>query len=251
MKKCIAMILVVLSLFLLTSCDQEHVVMQEYKTYEISTGINSLNISINAADFSIKTSDKISVKSNLKYLSVFEKDGELLVVDEAKHTANYNGAVLELCIPNGVVFERVKINTGAAKMTVDSLSANTFDLDLGAGKVKFNNLKAYSKINIDGGAGEVIIENGMFKNLTMNLGVGKSSVRAVLLGESELKFGVGESNLTVVGKGEDYKLDIQKGVGSITLDGVLVSSSVVNGFGQHCIKIQGGVGAVNVKFQEN
>ena len=54
--------------------------------------IHSLDIQISAADFKIVSADEFSVESNLKYLSVSEKNGILKIVDEAKSNSNYSNA---------------------------------------------------------------------------------------------------------------------------------------------------------------
>lgn len=72
-----------------------------------------------------------------------------------------------------------------------------------------------------------------------------------LLGDSEFEFGVGESNITLIGNKEEYKVDIEKGIGSITIDGSVVTGTSSIGNGSNCIDIEGGVGAINLKFQAN
>mgnify|MGYP003308780832 CR=1 FL=1 len=148
MKKYIATILVFLLLLALASCANEDVVLDDSQTYEITSDIHSLDIQINAADFKIKHGDAFSVESNLKYLSVSEKNGVLTIVDEAKSSSNYSNAILTLYVPNGIVFDDVYITTGAAKLTVDTLSANSLELKLGAGDVRFESLNASSNADI-------------------------------------------------------------------------------------------------------
>ena len=104
-----------ISIFLLlalASCANEKVVLGDSQTYEITFDIHSLDIQINAADFKIEHADAFSVESNLKYLSVSEKNGVLTIVDEAKSSSNYSNAVLTLYVPNGIVFDDVKLRLG-------------------------------------------------------------------------------------------------------------------------------------------
>ena len=81
MKKTIALALVLTFTFPFVACQMENVVLDEAKTYEITSDIHSLDIRINAADFKIKHAEELSVEGNLKYLSVSEKDGVLTIVD--------------------------------------------------------------------------------------------------------------------------------------------------------------------------
>ena len=73
------------------------------------------------------------------------------------------------------------------------------------------------------------------------------SVKA-LLGECDLKFGVGQSDLILLGGKDSYTVDIEKGVGNITLDGVDVTD-FDNGDGENHIKIEGGIGTINIEFR--
>ena len=251
MKKYIVTILVFLLLLALASCANENVVLDDSQTYEITSEIHSLDIQINAADFKIVSADDFSVESNLKYLSVSEKDGVLTIVDEAKGNSNYTNAILTLYVPNGIVFDDVYITTGAAKMTVDTLSASSVELKLGAGDVRFESLNASSNVDIEGGAGQITIASGTLNDLSLEMGIGELNLRAAVLGESDLKFGVGESNVTLIGSKDDYKVDVEKGLGSISVDGKNVSDFGSSGNGQSHIHIEGGIGAVHIVFQED
>ena len=75
-------------------------------------------------------------------------------------------------------------------------------------------------------------------------------INAAVLGESDLKFGVRESNVTLIGSKDDYKVDIEKGLGNITVDGKTVTDFCSSGNGQNHIEIEGGAGTINLKFQE-
>jgi len=251
MKKYIITILVFLLLLALASCANENVVLDDSQTYEITSDIHSLDIQINAADFKIEHGDKISVESNLKYLSVSEKDGILTIIDEAKSSSNYSNAVLTLYVPNSIVFDDVDITTGAAKLTADALSTSSLELKLGAGDVRFESLHVSSAADIKGGTGQITIVSGTLNDLSLEMGMGELNLTAAVLGESNLKFGVGESNVTLIGSKDDYKVDIEKGLGSISVDGKNVSDFGSSGNGQSHIHIEGGVGTVHIVFHED
>jgi len=254
MKKYIAAILVlVVLLFTLASCIHITTVTGEMQTYEITSEIHSLDIEIGAADFIIEHGDSFYVESNMKHLSVSESNGVLSIVEKQKNGIFYGvhstDAVLKLYLPSDIVFETVDITTGAALLTADSLSANSVELKLGAGKVQIECLNAYSDADIEGGTGQINIENGILNDLDLEMGMGELNLSAALLGNCDLSLGVGASNLTLNGSKDDYKVDIEKGLGSISVDGENVSDFGSSGNGKNSIKIQGGVGAVNVEFQ--
>lgn len=250
MKKLTAAIAAFLILIACAACTVENAVLEEIKTYEITSEIHSLDIQINAADFKIQQADGFSVESNLKYLSVSEKDGVLTIIDEAKSNSTYINPILTLYVPEGFVFNTVDIATGAAKLTADTLSADWVELDLGAGDVRFENLNAAVEADIQGGAGQITIASGTINDLSLEMGVGEMNLCAALRGNSNLEFGVGTYQLTLLGSKEDYRVEIEKGLGSITVDGTDVLGFDSIGNGQNHVEIEGGVGTIQIAFRE-
>lgn len=250
MKKIIISVLAAISLVGLAGCATETAVLSEEKEYEITQNIHSLDIEINAADFAIEQGDEFSVVSNLKNLSVSEKDGILKITDETKASAKYNNATLTLYVPEDIVFEDASIITGAGRLTADSLSANTLSLKTGAGMVQFNSLNAYDSVDIKGGAGQINIDDGTLNNLSLNLGVGQLDMTTALLGENDLQFGVGESDLTLIGSEDDYQFEIKNGIGAISIENKTAASFTSNTDGKSYVRVKGGIGATNIDFKE-
>ena len=227
------------------------VVTEDTKTYSVSSEIQSIEVKINAADFTIKQGESFSVESNLKHLTVEDKNGVLTIKETKKFANTYTGAVLTLYIPADTVFEKVNIITGAGRLTVDSLSASTMNFELGAGEVTVDTLVATSGIDIDGGAGKITVSGGTLHNLDLDMGVGQLNLTSALTGDSDFDLGVGESNITIIGNRDDYKLDIEKGIGNITVDGASISNIKEQGNGNNGIEVSGGIGAINLKFKES
>ncbi len=225
-------------------------VADDIKTYAVSSDISRLEVNINAADFSIKQGESFLVESNLKHLTVEDKNGVLYVKETKKFGSTHNGALLTLYIPADTMFEKISIKTGAGKLSVEQLSADTINFELGAGEVEIESLIAASEVDIDGGAGKITIYSGSLHDLDLDMGVGQLNLTSALTGECSLDLGIGESNITVIGERENYKLDIEKGVGSITVDGTEVSDMKEKGNGGNSIDINGGIGSVNLKFKD-
>ena len=221
---------------------------EDMKTYTVSTEIHNLDILINAADLYIKEADAFSVESNLKYLKVEEKGDTLIIKETKKFSGTYTDAVLTIYVPAGVVFDNTDLTTGAGRLTVESLSSGTLDFTLGAGDVSIDSLIATKSADIEGGAGRITIAGGALKDLDLEMGVGQLNLTSTLTGACQLDLGVGESNITLVGSKEDYKLDLEKGLGNITVDGKNVSDYGSSGSGANEVEINGGIGSINVRF---
>ena len=230
-------------------------VIGETKTYTFTSEISDLNIQINAADFYIKEGNSFYVESNLKNLEVDENNGCLTLKDLTKIKFNgsntYKNAIMTIYVPTGTVFDNVNIKTGAGRFTVDSLSAATIGFELGAGDVTISKLIAEKSADIQGGAGRITISDGAIKNLDFEMGMGQMNLTAALTGDCSLDSGVGEMNVTLLGNKDDYKLDLEKGIGSISVDGDNISNDREIGNGINEVEIHGGIGAINVAFRES
>ncbi len=223
---------------------------EDVKTYTLSSEINSLYVDISAADITVKQGEAFSVESNLKYLAVKEGKGQLTVKENKMLFGNYNNATLIITIPEGVAFDKAELKTGAGRLTVETLCAEVLDCEFGAGEVRIDSLSASVKADIDGGAGKITVSGGSINNLDFDMGVGQFNFTSYLTGDCDLDLGIGESNITLLGTKDCYKLDIEKGLGNITVDGKNVADFGSSGNGQNKLDISGGIGAINVKFEK-
>lgn len=221
----------------------------ETATYPAEGEVTSLELELGGADLEIKAGETLRVESNLKNLKVETKKGCLTIIDETDFGI-YNGAKLTLYLPEGTVFEKVEISTGAGRLTVEELSAEKLSLELGAGEVIINRLTATESCEIDGGAGAITVKNGSLHDLSMDMGVGQLTMTASLTGVSDLDMGVGETELTLLGGKESYRVKINKGVGSAEVDGQSASDGETFGNGENRVTIDGGVGSIEVEFEE-
>lgn len=248
MKKYIAILMVLLCFATLTGC-QKQMELGGPKAYPVSGEVRSLRMEINSADVKIQESDAFRVESNLKDLTVSVENGVLTVRQKHKAGVSYTDAMLTLYVPEGAYFGFADITTAAGRLTADGLRGETLDLKLGAGAVDIGYLEAAREADIEGGAGAITVSDGSLMNLELEMGVGELNLTAALLGECDLSFGVGESNVTLLGNKEDYSLEVEKGLGTVTVDGETVSRFKTVGSGQRIVEIQGGVGAINLMFQ--
>lgn len=224
--------------------------VDESKTYTPEGEIDSLVLEIAGGDVKIIESEAIKIESNLKKLDVKVYGGSLIIKDKAHNQSNYDDAFVTLFIPKDFAFKSIEISSGAGKLTADSISSESFELELGAGECIINSLSVSSSAEIEGGAGSVSILGGNIKDLDLEMGVGKLDLNAALLGESELDLGVGEVKIALQGGKDAYTLEANKAIGSIKIDGESLSSSRTIGNGERTVEINGGIGDINVTFEE-
>ena len=224
----------------------------EMQYFPIDGEISSLSVALSGAELKIKTADKFSVESNHKYISVKEDNGKLSISETKKFFAvSPEGVTVSLSVPENFVFDEAAVETGAGKVEIHSLSADVLKLSLGAGKADIKSLTANSRAEIDGGAGELNIDGGRLCNLNLDMGVGKLTLKSRIEGESDIDYGVGQTDLCLLGSKADYKIELDKGIGEAKLCGESMKDDSVYGSGENFIEIDGGVGALSIEFSED
>ena len=151
-------------------------------------------------------------------------------------------------MPIDYKFFKVSMNNGAGKVDLESINTKRLYLDLGAGKVTINNLEVGEEARIDTGAGKTVINNATINDLNLNLGVGTVTLNSKLTGNNEIDAGLGSLEINLLGNSNDYKIKVDKGIGSCKIDGNSISDNTFYGDGENIIIIDGGVGNINVNY---
>lgn len=216
----------------------------------VSGAIESLRIDVGAADLVLQTGDSLTVQSNNDRISATVKNGTLHI-EESSSWFNVRTAEtsLILTVPEDKNFRSVDIDAGAGKITVESLSADTLELDLGAGDVEIHRLTVAHSAEINGGAGRITVGSGSVRDLDFDAGVGEVSIRTALTGESEINMGIGKVDITLLGTEADYTLSIDKGIGSATFNGAEMSGGTRYGSGSNRLDIDGGIGEIRIRTE--
>ncbi|MDD5954443.1 MAG: DUF4097 family beta strand repeat-containing protein [Firmicutes bacterium] len=231
---------------------RDEALVGQMQTYRIDEEISDLSIDLSGAELIIQTGDEFCVESNHKYINVNAHQGKLRIHETKKvFGVSPQGVTVILTIPRGFVFDEASIDTGAGKVSVDTLSCDVLKLSLGAGRAEIHDLTANSRARIDGGAGELVIDGGKLRNLDFDMGVGALKLKSRIEGDSELDYGVGETNLILLGSRDDYRIKIDKGIGEAKLEGQPMRDDSVYGGGEHRIDIDGGIGAICIEFAQN
>lgn len=222
----------------------------EIVNQSIGSDFTSISVNLSAAELEIKTGDKFAVETNHKYLKCEEQDDILKISETRTLFASHSGGMkVILTVPKGIHFDYVDIRAGAGSVTIDELSSNMLDIELGAGELKAGELVATYKAEIDGGAGSVTISGGRLNNADIDMGVGELNLTSELSGKSSIDYGIGETNLVLIGEEDDYKIELDKGIGEAWLAGRKMSDDSVYGAGENFIEIDGGIGELNIIFK--
>lgn len=219
---------------------------QEYQEIE------NLKIDINQAKLYIKKGETFKIEADpINEDWKIKQDGNTLKISNVGKSWNMYGdtPVLTIYIPETINLNKTEIDFGAGETEIEYLVSNSIDLDLGAGKVDINNIKA-EKTNIECGAGEVIISNADLNDLKLDAGIGRLEYSGYIKGKSDIECGVGEVDLNLKGGESIYKISAKKGLGDITVNGDSIKNNTNIGDGDNIIDIEGGIGSIKIKIEE-
>lgn len=222
----------------------------EIVNQSIGSDFSSISVNLSAAELEIKMGDDFALQTNHKYLKCEEKD-DILKISETRtlFASHPRGMKVILTIPQDKIFDYVDIRAGAGSVTIDELSSNMLNIDLGAGELTAQRLDALYNAEFDGGAGSVTINGGRLNNADIDMGVGELNLTSELSGKSSIDYGVGETNLVLIGEEADYKIELDKGIGEAWLDGRKMSDDSFYGAGKNSIEIDGGIGELSITFK--
>lgn len=222
----------------------------EYAIAENFTTDN-INIELKYTDLIIQQGQTLKLTTNKAYITSEEKDGVLIVKENKKGWAiRKNKSEVLLEIPSDIEYKNVKIAAGAGTIIIKSLNTKELSLKLGAGVTTIENINVKDKCSINSGAGKLTINKGIINRLSLDMGVGEASIKTQLTGDSSVNSGIGKLMLNILGKENDYKLKISKGIGDINVNGQPICDGYSTNTGSHNVTVNGDIGLVDINFIE-
>ena len=215
--------------------------------------VSTLKIDLACTNLDIKTGNSFKVETNNSKITFEEKDGSVKIKEENRNWLNNNDSESNLIIyipEDMIAIDETKIETGAGKINIENLNTQSLYLELGAGDVYLENVIATGDTKIDGGVGKTELKSCEINNLKANLGMGEFVFNGKLIGKSEIDSGVGAINIKLMEKKENYTIEVDKGLGNVTLDGQKLEMDRVYGTGKNYLDIDGGIGSIKIDFKE-
>ena len=215
--------------------------------------VSTLKIDLACTNLDIKKGNSFKVETNNSKITFEEKDGSVKIKEENRNWLNNNNSESNLIIyiPEDMIdIDETKIETGAGKINIENLNTQSLYLELGAGDVYLENVIATGDTKIDGGVGKTELKSCEINNLKANLGMEEFVFNGKLIGKSEIDSGVGAINIKLMEKKENYTIEVDKGLGNVTLDGQKLEIDRVYGTGKNYLDIDGGIGSIKIDFKE-
>ena len=214
--------------------------------------VTTLKIDLAYTNLDIKTGDDFKVETNNSNITFEENNGSVKIKEENRNWLKNDNisSNLIICIPEDMIaIDETKIQTGAGKINIEKLNTQSLYLELGAGDVYIENVIATGETKIDGGVGKTELKYCEINNLKANLGMGEFTFSGKLTGKSEIDSGVGAINIDLIDNKNNYKIDVSKGLGNVTLDGQKLETDRVYGIGENYLDIDGGIGEIKIDFE--
>lgn len=215
--------------------------------------ISTLKLDLSFTNLEIKTGDNFKVETNNSKITFTNNNGSVKIKEENNNWLTNNNRVSNLIIylPEDMIsLDETKIETGAGNINIERLNTQSLYLELGAGDVKIENLTVTEEAKIDGGVGRTELKSCKINSLKANLGMGEFVFNGILTGKSEIDSGVGAINIDLIDNKKNYKIDVSKGLGNVTLDGQKLEMDKVYGTGENYLDIDGGIGEIKINFKE-
>ncbi len=212
--------------------------------------IKKIRIKLFRTDLVIVEGESFNAETDNDDVTVKEVFGTLVVEENSKSIVDsIKKSKFVLTVPKDYALDQIKITTGAGRFSAQTLNAEKIDLNFGAGEVGIDKIISSEKTEITGGAGKVEIRDGKTDDLDLDMGMGKLYYRAEITGRSELDCGMGDMELILLGGEENYSVDLDKGLGLASINGVSYDDGADYGDGENKLDINGGVGEIKVKFE--
>lgn len=235
--------------------------------------VQNLDLEFYFGTLKIEPSETDQIEMSVNYRSIWKTynraikwkiDGDTLKIRDSVDkkilrlfTHGAADAELIIRIPKDHAFDKLKMDIGAAKVSIGTLLyATDLDLCIGAGELKTAGnesiiLKA-GKLNLELGAGAVELAGIEADKLNVDGGTGSMKLREVAVGKADIDCGVGNVFMELKGNQEDYDYDVDCGIGQVVLgsdsyNGLGSSKKINNGAGRK-IDIDCGLGRVEVTF---
>lgn len=221
-------------------------------------GAHTENLKLDLDRSSVKVytydGDGIQIKAqNTRDYFKIKENGDTLLLEDHRGIRKKNVLLLEIYLPERTL-EKIEMDLGATKLSVESLQTEKLELDLGAGEAKIDAIEA-EKAEVSLGAGELQI--GSLKasdKASLQVGTGILDTKSFIGGDLDLECGIGSLEIFAQGKEDDYNYSLSCGIGSITLNGRdysgLGREKIINNNAGKNITMECGIGDITLKMTQ-
>ncbi len=177
--------------------------------------INDVKISCPAGKLTIgRSSDsQIHISGSAPEELVISTDGKLdIKVDSdfgfdlglvSWDKSGFGSCDLTVLLPDKT-YETFKLEGGAGEVVVEDLSCKDADIDFGAGELNIKGINVKNELTLDGGVGDINITDAYTGGLDFDCGVGEVDFAGRVEGDIDIDCGVGSCNVSLANPRSDF-----------------------------------------------
>lgn len=168
---------------------------------------------VEGEEFSVFSQNVTSYKEKLNSNGVLKIENDSLPFFFFGTQANGKTAKIVITVPKETDLRKIAIDGGAGNIKLEDITADKLEIDAGAGNINLNDIKV-SELDIDGGAGNMEGEVITANKVEIDAGVGNVELYEVDFADIDLDCGMGNVKISGMVKG-DNKIDC--GVGEVEI----------------------------------
>lgn len=149
---------------------------------------------------------------------------------------------ITITIPEDFHGKDLNIDLGAGSLNADKLSADTVKLTVGAGSMEVESLNATNLIEIENGAGNLIIHDLNALDVEVDCGVGDIKINGNIGRDCNVQTGIGNVFLDIEGDEENYNYTVDCGIGH-----VIINDKSYNGITDTTIRNNNSIGTFRLE----
>lgn len=244
--------------------DSYHEVQKgDVEKYRLEGSVENLDVRVGGCAFQVKDSEDDSFyieTKNTKKFQAYIEDGTLHIISTTGSVNNWNelrDVSISLYVPAGYSYRRAELEMGAGSLIYPMLQADSASLSAGAGRIELQDAKVKS-LEIEVGAGQAEVTDMQVTELDVKVGMGEFVGDGAIDGDVTMECSMGNLELCVKGRQEDFNYEIDGAMGNISLDGASGGQefggfsnerSIDNGAGKE-MDISCAMGNITVSFRD-
>ncbi len=159
---------------------------------------------------------------------------------------------ITITLPPDFVAEDISLEIKAGDVEVEKIHAATGSFNMSAGRLVVKELEITEESDYIIGAGEMSLNNVSIQNISVDCGVGYVTIEGNVFGDSDVICNIGNVELDLDGKEEDYTYDISASIGNIDIDNNSyhnISNRVINNDGtENSLSLKCEIGNISIDF---
>ena len=183
--------------------------------------INSLDIEVGGCQFEFQPSGDSNFYVEAKNTGKFQcyEKGNTLYIKSTRSInrwQDWKNCEIILYVPEDYFYDKVEIELGAGLLVIGDLMADKADLTVGAGQITVEYLQA-DTCSIEVGMGEADVNDMQINEADVEVGMGRLYMYGSILKELNAECSMGSIEMDLEGSEEDFNYGLEAAMGNVTI----------------------------------